>query len=235
MSVDTQISKIAIVGSGAVGSFYGAVIQASNPNIEVHFLMRSDLEAVKANGLKVISDERDDFHLSQIRCAATTEAIGPVDLVLIALKTTDNQSLIDYLPPLLHDSTAIMTLQNGLGNEDFLADHFGADRILGGLCFVCINRRGPGVVHHMAHGLIEMGEFAVQRQNERTERIAELFKSAEIPCVIRENLMQARWRKLIWNIPFNGLAISEGGIDVQKLLSDSSGASRPRGGSKRKR
>ncbi|MEO0413431.1 MAG: 2-dehydropantoate 2-reductase [Verrucomicrobiota bacterium] len=212
--------KIAVIGSGAVGCFYGAVIQQAHPELEVHFLMRSDLETVHRDGLIIQSDERDDFTLQPVRCAATTDEIGPVDLILIALKTTDNAALDSMIPALLHDQTAIVTLQNGLGNEDYLAQRFGAHRVLGALCFVCINRTAPGVIHHIAHGLIEMGEFSVIGETERTTAIQSLFEKSGVPCVVRENLMQAKWRKLVWNVPFNGLSIAAGELDVERILAD---------------
>ncbi len=211
--------KIAIVGSGAVGSFYGGNL-ALTGQCEVHFLMRADLETVKRDGLHLKSETRGDVHLPEVNCAATTGEIGPVDLVIVALKATDNAVLEKLIPPLLHDTTAIFTLQNGLGNEDQLASLFGADRILGGLCIVCLNRIAPGVIRHIGHGLIEMGEFATRGESPRSREIRDLLLAADIDCKIQPDLGLARWRKLVWNVPFNGLSIAAGGIDVAQILAD---------------
>ena len=100
-----------------------------------------------------------------------------------------------------------MTLQNGLGNEEQLARLFPAKQIMGGLCFVCLNRLEPGVIHHMDHGLVMVGEF--QRWPEpRTHDIATMFRHAGIPCKVAANFAQAHWEKLVWNIPFNGLGVA---------------------------
>ena len=100
-----------------------------------------------------------------------------------------------------------MTLQNGLGNEEQLAVLFGAEKILGGLCFVCLNRLEPGLIQHLAHGTIVMGEY--QRWPEpRTQDIASMFRHAGVPCKVTDNLERAHWEKLVWNIPFNGLGVA---------------------------
>ncbi|MEM6279999.1 MAG: 2-dehydropantoate 2-reductase N-terminal domain-containing protein, partial [Verrucomicrobiota bacterium] len=149
------IERVAIVGSGAVGAYYGAKIAREYPST-VSFLMRRDLEVARESGLQIRSVD-GDFSLHPVSAFATTEEIGPVDLVIIALKTTSNEALIKLLPPLLGKETRLLTLQNGLGNEEFLQTHFPGHPILGGLCHVCINRGDPGVIHHLAHGRIEMG------------------------------------------------------------------------------
>jgi len=139
--------KIAVVGCGAVGSYYGARLGRSGQ--ETHFLLRSDYEAVRRRGVLIRSPE-GDFRF-QPKCARTPEEIGVCDLALIALKTTANDQLQRLLTPVVGKSTAILTLQNGLGNEDLLAALFGEEKVLGGLCFVCLNRVEPGVIQHIAH------------------------------------------------------------------------------------
>lgn len=202
---------LAIVGSGSVGGYYGARLTSV---AEVSFLMRRDLDAVRERGLTIHSIA-GDLHLDPVRAFATTEEIGPVDLVVIAIKTTANDVLPDLLPPLLKPGTILLTLQNGLGNEAFLASHFPGHPVLGGMCFVCINRSEPGVIHHIAHGKIEMGAFS---HPETLAPVADLFVRAGLDCRILPDLGLARWRKLVWNVPFNGLAIAGGGIDTQQIL-----------------
>tara|TARA_Y100000588_G_C14175062_1_gene890971 strand:+ start:510 stop:1472 length:963 start_codon:yes stop_codon:yes gene_type:complete len=207
--------KIAIVGSGAVGSYYGAKLAISGAN--VHFLMRSDLDHVRRFGLRVESHETGTEHLNNVNAYESTEDIGQCDLVIIALKATDNHSLESIIPPLLKNDTVIMTLQNGLGNEEFLADIFGADRVVGGLCFVCITRTSPGNIKHIAQGRITCGEFS-GLPIPRTHDISLIFKRAGVPFMVSESLAKERWRKLVWNIPFNGLSIVGGGIDTATVL-----------------
>ncbi len=195
--------KIAVVGCGAVGSFYGAKLARAGQ--DVHFLLRSDYETVRRKGVMIRSSQ-GDFNVRP-RCAQAPEEIGPSDLVMIALKTTANDQFPKLLPPLVTRNTAVLTLQNGLGNEEQLAKLFPAEQIMGGLCFVCLNRLEPGVVHHLDHGQVVLGEFK-RWPEPRTHDIAAMFRDAGIPCKVTANLAQSHWEKLVWNIPFNGLGVA---------------------------
>lgn len=206
-------TTIAVVGSGSVGCYYGARLAQHH---DVSFLMRRDLEAVRQSGLTVHS-VAGDFRLETVKAFRSTEEIGAVDLVIIALKTTANAILPQTLEPLLKPGTILLTLQNGLGSEDFLHAAFPDHPVLGGLCFVCINRGKPGVIHHLAHGRVEMGEFT---ETSVIEPVAALFTSAGLDCRILPDLGLARWRKLIWNVPFNGLSIAAGGLNTREVLAD---------------
>ena len=202
--------KFAVVGCGALGSYYGAKLCRDGQ--EVHFLLRSDYEIVRRKGVRILSAE-GDFHVNP-KCARTPEEIGPVDVVLIGLKTTANDQFPKLLPPLVGPHTAILTLQNGLGNEEALAKIFPPEQILGGLCFVCLNRLEPGVIDHQAHGKIVMGEFN-RWPEPRTHDIATAIRHAGVPCHVSDSLAKARWEKLVWNIPFNGLGVaSAAGIEA---------------------
>ena len=195
--------KIAVVGCGAVGSYYGAMLCRDGQ--DVHFLLRSDYEAVRRNGVFIRSPQGN----LNVRphCASTPEKIGASDVVLIALKTTANDQFSSLLPALVGPQTAVVTLQNGLGNEEQLAKLFPAEQIIGGLCFVCLNRLEPGVIHHLDHGTIVLGEF--QRWPEpRTQDLASMIRHAGVPCKVTDNLARAHWEKLVWNIPFNGLGVA---------------------------
>ena len=195
--------KIAVVGCGAVGSFYGA--RLARAGHEVHFLLRSDYDTVRRQGVLIRSLE-GDFQV-QPQCARRPEEIGPADLVLIGLKTTANEAFAKLLPPLVGSGTAVLTLQNGLGNEEDLARLFPVEQIMGGLCFVCLNRVAPGVIQHIGYGQVILGEF--QRQPEaRTHDLAARFCAAGVACTVTDNLARAHWEKLVWNVPFNGLGVA---------------------------
>jgi 2-dehydropantoate 2-reductase len=195
--------KIAVVGCGAVGSFYGAKLACAGH--EVHFLLRSDYEVVRRQGVYIRSFQ-GDFR-AHPRCARLPSEIGLSDLVLIGLKTTANDQLPRLLPSLVAPETAVLTLQNGLGNEEQIARLLPVDQILGGLCFVCLNRLEPGLILHMDYGLVIVGEFQ-RPPTARTERIAAQFRQAGVPCSVTDDLARAHWEKLTWNIPFNGLGVA---------------------------
>ena len=172
---------------------------------DVHFLLRSDYEIVRRNGVSIRSP-KGDFN-ARPRCATRPEDIGPCDWVLVALKTTANDQFSKLLSPLVGARTAVVTLQNGLGNEEALVRLFPKEQILGGLCFVCLNRSAPGMIHHVDHGLILLGEFG-RWPEPRTHDLALAFRHAGVPCKVTDNLARAHWEKLVWNIPFNGLGVA---------------------------
>jgi 2-dehydropantoate 2-reductase len=195
--------KIGIVGSGALGSFYGAKLSKSG--FDVRFLLRSDFEAVQQRGIFIRSVD-GDFHIRP-PSARYPEQIGRCDLVIVGLKTTANDQFSSLLSPLVDGETSVLTLQNGLGNEAALAQLFGPQNVLGGLCFVCLNRIEPGVVHHIGHGSVVIGEYQ-RRPETRTEEIAGAFRQAGVLCEVTDDLEQSHWEKLVWNIPFNGLGVA---------------------------
>jgi 2-dehydropantoate 2-reductase len=208
-------TRYGIVGSGALGGYYGAKL--AQAGCDVHFLMRSDLEAVRRDGLAVRSKD-GDFHLSHVNAHGSPEEMGPCDVVLIGLKSTSNAALPALVSPLLGPETAVVTLQNGLGNEELLVTRFGARRVMGGLCFVCLNRTAPGVIEHYGHGTLSIGEFKGPPQD-RTMRLVSDFRSAGVDAKAVQSLITERWRKLVWNIPFNGLGVAAG-ANVAQVLND---------------
>jgi 2-dehydropantoate 2-reductase len=195
--------KITVVGCGALGSYYGACLQRAGH--AVTFLLRSDYEAVRTHGVRVRSFAGD--FTAHPRCVRTPDESGPAELVLIGLKTTVNGQFPRLLGPLVGPLTAVLTLQNGLGNEEALAALFPSEQILGGLCFVCLNRTAPGVIHHLAHGRILLGEYQ-RPATARTRAFAEYFRLAGVPCDVTDHLSEAHWQKLVWNIAFNGLGVA---------------------------
>ena len=197
--------RIGVVGTGAVGGYYGAKLAYFGR--DVHFLIRSEEEraAVRRFGLQVKS-KQGNFRVAKVHAYASSTAMGVCDLVLIALKATSNDALLEIVPPLLGPDTLLLTLQNGLGNEEFLAGHFGAERVLGGLCFVCLNKTAPGVITHQGHGNIVLGEYGGYPLP-RTHDIAWEFKRCGVTARVAPDLAEARWRKLVWNIPFNGVTL----------------------------
>jgi 2-dehydropantoate 2-reductase len=206
--------RIAVVGAGAIGGYYGGKLAAAGS--DVHFLVRGDLETIRRQGLH-IEGPGENVHRSTINCYNSTAEIGPCDVVLIAVKTTANHGLVDLVPPLLHERTMLLTLQNGLGNEEFLAQHFGAERVLGALCFIALRRVSRTEIERYAYGDIILGEYG-RAARARTHEVAAEFRRSGVMCRITDDLLLERWRKLIWNIPFNGLSILAGGVDTAGIL-----------------
>lgn len=208
--------RVAIVGSGAIGLYYGGRLAANGE--DVHFLTRSDHDALNTDGLTAESIH-GDFQLATMQVHRNPAEIGPVDLVIVAWKATANPHLPEVLPPLLHDHTQVLTLQNGLGNCEAIEAITGPERVMAGLCFVCINRIHPGLIRHSGGGKVSIGKWADGPAG-RSEEITARFKAAGIRAHAVDNLLQAQWEKLIWNIPFNGLSVAEGGVTTDTLLAD---------------
>lgn len=206
--------RIAIVGSGAIGLYYGGRLAQAGE--DVRFLMRSDFDAVAAGGLTVES-VHGDFDLPRVRAFRRAEEMGPVDLVVVSWKATANHLLEATLPPLLHEGTRVLTLQNGLGNCEAIAAIVRPERVLGALCFVCINRIAPGQVRHSAGGRMVIGEWRNGGEG-WAEETARRFKAAGIPAEAVAHLERSQWEKLVWNVPFNGLSVARGGVTTDVLL-----------------
>lgn len=208
--------RIAIIGSGALGCYYGGRLAKAGE--DVHFLVRSGRANVAARGIRIKTpDER--IHVRKVQTYGSTADIGPCDLVIIALKATSNDILKSLLPPLFRPGTLVLTLQNGLGVEEPVAAAVGAERVLGALCYIGCMRKAPGVVECTFPGLMTIGEFGRPVQ-ERTRRVAALLAKAGVKTQTHDNLEEQRWRKLVWNVPFNGIAIAAGGITTDVMMAD---------------
>ncbi len=205
--------RVGVIGSGALGLYYGALMQKDGH--DVHFLLRRDYQAISHAGLKITSPH-GDFHLTKVNCYQNSLKIGPVDLVLVGLKAYANDHLAELTRPLVAAKTTILTLQNGLGNEEVLATAFGEEHVVGGVAFLCCNRGEPGIVHHLDQGSIRIAEFS-QGLSARVMALAESFNQAGIPCEACSDLTRIRWEKLVWNIPFNGLCALTG-LPTDRLL-----------------
>jgi len=195
--------KYAVIGTGALGGFYGGML--AHAGADVHFLFHSDYDFVCENGLQVDSVQ-GDFHLSKINAYNSTKQMPKCDVVLVCLKTTSNKFLKDILKPILHIDTCIVLIQNGIGIEVNLAKDFPEASIAGGLAFICSNKKGPGHISHLDYGKLTIGSF----QGENVETIHQIcadFQAAHIPAEYSDNLLESRWKKLVWNIPYNGMCV----------------------------
>jgi 2-dehydropantoate 2-reductase len=200
--------RYAIIGTGAIGGFYGGCLQRAG--IDTHFLLHRDYDQVRQQGLRVDSIT-GDFVLPQVNAYDQVAAMPPVDVVIVALKTTQNALLPTLLPPLLASNPAVVLLQNGLDIESALAGLVPPERIFAGLCFICSNKIGPGHIRHLDYGEVVLGAYSPQGQPQgispTLEQIAADFRQAQIPVQLTPDLLMTRWRKLVWNIPFNSLSV----------------------------
>lgn len=214
LSYPLVMARIAVIGAGAVGCYYGA--RLARAGHDVHFLMRRDHDAVAAHGLDIRSID-GDFNLPAPHVHRTPETIGPVDWVICSLKSTNLEAAEALVRPCLCADTRVVALMNGLGVEERFA-FAGRDRVFGTMAFVCINRGEPGVVHHLRYGRLTVGHLLDDPAQAAT--LADLYGSAGLDVTVAPNLRYARWEKLCWNIPFNGLSVAAGGIGTEAIMTD---------------
>ena len=208
--------RVAVVGTGAIGGWYAALL--SEAGHEVHCLARSDYATIRANGLTIRFQGKERRVL--VSSAAPDAAlIGPCDLVVVTLKSTSNHALAGLVAPLLGPSTLVVTLQNGMGNVEALSRLLPPERIVAGLCFVCINRLCPAVIETTMAGYVRMAA-ARGPVNPAVEKCVQVFAAAGVDCQAEASLEAVLWKKLCWNIPFNGLSIAGGGITTDLILAD---------------
>ncbi|MGC1305995.1 MAG: putative 2-dehydropantoate 2-reductase [Phormidesmis sp.] len=202
----------AIIGTGAIGGYYGARLQQAG--CDVHFLLRSDYEQVKQEGL-VVESKDGDFELPAVNAYCDPAKMPPVDVAIVALKTTQNHQLADLLPP-LKPGGAVLSLQNGWGVEGAIAQQLKEKKglsptILGCLCFICANKVGLGHIRHLDYGHLLLGAhhktYQLCAETPLMNAIATDFKRANVQIETTEDLPMARWQKLVWNVPYNGLSV----------------------------
>jgi len=204
--------RYAIIGTGAIGGYYGARLQQSG--CEVHFLLNSDYHWVNNHGLRVESI-RGDFELSTVKAYRDTAQMPEIDVAIVALKTTQNHQLIHLLPTLSTDGV-VLSLQNGYDVEADISVHLqengtSVSGILGGLCFIGTNKVAPGHIVHTDYGHIVLGAYNETGQRSSPtplmRQISSDFDHANVEIQSTDDLPMARWKKLVWNVPYNGLSV----------------------------
>ena len=195
--------RYALLGPGAVGLLYGGRLAAAGH--ELHIVGRSDVDHLRTHGF-VLESPWGDVRAT-VPAYADPGDVPPVDVVLIALKTTANDSIATLLTPLVRDGTIVVALQNGLGIEDAIAEAAPGASVLGALCFVCALKVGPGHAQHVDYGSVTLAQHHTHHITPAVEAVAADLRAAGVPVEVDPDLRAARWRKLVWNIPFNGLSV----------------------------
>lgn len=198
--------KYGIIGVGALGGFYGGIL--ANRGCDVHFLFHNDYNYVKENGLKIDSI-LGDFHLITPNVYSSSKDMPICDVVLVCLKTTNNHLLPSILKPITNSQTLVILIQNGLNIEKELACKMNDIKIAGGMAFICSNKISKGYISHLDYGKLTVGGYNLDVNAEKKlKQVAIDFEKTNIPFVITPDLNDARWRKLVWNIPYNGMCVA---------------------------
>ena len=197
------IMKYAIIGTGAIGGFYGARLDKAG--FEVHFLLHTDYQYVVDHGLTIDSCD-GNFTLPSPKVYDSTSDMPQCDVVIVALKTTQNHLLPSLLPPLLKPDTIILLIQNGIGVEADVQQLFPSQPIAAGMAFICSAKAGPGHINHQFYGNINIGNYSCHNPQRYNQMLAD-FRAAGIGAADVEYL-EARWKKAVWNMPFNGMTVA---------------------------
>lgn len=210
----------AIVGTGALGGYYGARLH--HAGCDVHFLLHGDYEHVRAHGLRVLSKD-GDLSIARPQIYPAARDLPRCDIAAVCLKTTQNRLLPELLPPAVTSDGVVLMMQNGLGIEADALAVLPRHTILGGLAFLCSNKVGPGEIHHLDYGAVRFGEHRGDGRpagiTPAMLAVAADFKRAGIPTLLEDDLVLARWKKLVWNVPYNGMCVVEG-CTTDRLMAD---------------
>lgn len=194
--------RYGVIGTGAIGGYYGAKLARSGQ--DVHFLFHSDYDYVREHGLQVNSGD-GGFHLDHVNAYQDVRQMPKCDVVIVALKTVHEQMLRDMLPPLLADDTVVLLIQNGMGMEQDVEQMVPGVKLAAGLAFICCSKTHPGVIDHLDLSGLNVGNYNAPQ--ETIDRMIAEMVSADIDAR-NVDYLEARWRKLLWNMPFNGLSVA---------------------------
>lgn len=191
-----------IIGTGAIGGYYGGRLMKAGR--QVRFLLHSDYAYVKEHGLQIDSCD-GSFHLDDVDAYDNTQNMPESDVVVVCLKSTNNHLLKQLLTPIVREKTIVVMIQNGIGIEEDLQKQFPSLNIVAGLAFICSGKVGPGHVSHQCYGSINLGNFSCPDELFNT-LLSDLqqagIEAAEVPYA------EARWKKAVWNMPFNGMTVA---------------------------
>lgn len=215
--------RYAVIGSGAVGCFYG--IRLAHAGARVQFLVRRDAAEARRHGWDLLSPE-GDIHLAPVEVAADWSELAPCDVLLVAVKATANDDVLallaEHADRLLAPDGAVLVVQNGMGAEPRYAQAAPGRVVLGGLAFLCAQRRDARTVEHLDFGALTIAAHAPAGPAGILPvmgAIAEDLARANTEAHLEVDLDRARWRKLMWNIPFNPLSVILGAT-TDELMAD---------------
>ena len=197
-------SNIILLGTGAIGSYYCGRLQQAGARISA--VCRSDYEIVKNKGISIKSIKGDFTFIPDETVDDISKSSFCADYIVIATKALPNIDLVSLIKPKVSNHTAIIIIQNGIDNEIPLHKAFPDNEIISGIAFICVTREEYGKVSHVDYGRLAIGNYP-QGASEKTNYIAQLFNSVNVDCEVQDKILYARWRKLIWNIPYNSISV----------------------------
>lgn len=210
------MTKVLIVGTGAIGGFYGSLL--ARQGIEVSVVCRSEYEHVKQHGFQINSHHLGDWIFKPARVLKrVSDYQEEANYVFLCSKLTAGLNRVDLIREAVTKNTSVVFIQNGVEIEQEMIDAFPDNEVVSGLAFICCNRIRTGVISHLAYGRLALGNLP-KGISEKTLKLCELFNRSGIDCQPTENIVTARWQKCIWNAPFNPLSVLSGGLYTKDIL-----------------
>jgi len=212
--------KILVIGSGAIGSFYGAKLAKAGADVTV--LARSDFQKVKQDGILIKSYE-GDFTFKPSRVIQNVEEYQDrADFIIIATKVLSSIDVVEIVKPVLDfannkNDASLVLIQNGIHIEEPIIKALPNQHLISALAFICVGKISPAVIHHQFFGKIVIGDYP-QGSCAKTKILFDLFNQSQVPCFLAENIKLERWKKLIWNIGFNPTSVLTGGLNTAGML-----------------
>jgi 2-dehydropantoate 2-reductase len=207
--------SVLVVGSGAVGSFYGAKLAQGGARVAM--VCRSDYQTVATQGIQITSPWGDLHFAPEIVVHSVADYPGTPDYILVALKVLPEVDTVALIRAAVHPGTTIVLLQNGVEIENPVAEAFPNNELVSGLAFICVSRLGPGQIHHQDYGRLVIGRFP-SGTSTKVQLLADLYNAAGVACQVSSEVVTARWHKLVWNAPFNPISVLGGGVDTAAIL-----------------
>lgn len=212
--------SILIVGAGAIGSFYGAILKKAGCSVST--VLRSEYDAVKASGIKISSPLGDlSYQPDHVYRDGDTPVAEP-DYLILCVKVLPGVDRAALVKPWMGSNTRLVLIENGLDIERELADAYPDNPIISCLAFIAASRTEPGVVEHKAYGKLVMGRYP-EGIDENCRELSQLFIDGGINIDLTEQVVGERWRKCLWNTPFNPLSVIANGADTQTILDTEGG------------
>ncbi|MCK5120448.1 MAG: 2-dehydropantoate 2-reductase [Methylococcales bacterium] len=207
--------KVLIVGAGAIGGFYGALLAKAGADVSV--VCRSDYEIVKQQGYSINSNDLGNwtFTPSQV-IKSSADYKEQADYIILCSKIVPEANRIKLIQDAVSANTCIVFIQNGIDIEQELINAFPNNEIISGLAFICCNRLKPGVIQHLAYGKLTLG--SLNNKTNKTQHLSDLINQAGVESITSNNIISSRWLKCLWNAPFNPLSVLSDGLSTQEIL-----------------
>lgn len=196
------------MGAGAVGGYFGSRLQLSGQDI--HYIARGGhLHAMRESGLSI---ERVSGNTTlKVKASNDPSEFGVMDLIIICVKSQDTLESLDLIQPCVSDTTMILTLQNGVENEEMIIDRYGAERTIGGVAYIGVGVDSPGIIRNQTTGRLAIGRLNKEGPFERIfEHVVETIRQAGISLSVTDDIMTRKWGKLTWNATFNPISVLTG-------------------------